>query len=102
MSQHSSRTAFLCLLHTELMTEFPSLMGQQQRRGAISQANMVLEVHKENVSRKGKQQLKLTEDQSSPVDACMAGQHQGQDGPPGWPGPKEILRTQERGEKWLW
>lgn len=63
---------------------------------------MVLEVPKENVSRKGKQQLKLTEDQSSPVDACMAGQHRGQDGPSGRPGPKEILRTQERGEKWLW
>lgn len=31
----------------------------------------------------------------------MAGQHRGQDGPSGWPGPKEILRTQERGEKWL-
>ena len=75
-----------------------ALMAIELRGMRVILANRVLEVQKVNVSRKGEQWLKVSEDQSSLVE-CLCGQSpSGASWPPGMLWPQGPVRAQERRE----
>ena len=60
-----------------------ALMATELRGMRVILANRVLEVQKVNVSRKGEQWLKVSEDQSSPVESLRGQSASGASWPPG-------------------